>query len=497
MKIDTVTEDGKPVPPVTIDEALAEDYTAEQAHRAAEAARQADTVEPMTIRDALRAAADARQDAAPPVLARWESPGIAFLDTLTSDGRALTGEIDWRQPPLPLMFQPDSAHGSIPTMTSRMVGGIDKLTTEGNAISASGSLDDTEAGAAAAAALQTGRFGVSIDLAVHDWEEVYNKDMFAGLEELFASASGSTSLSLGDRNESWDGGSSMTEDDFAKGYFWTDPEGDAATKAAYKLPFASRSGGTLHAVWNGVTAAAAAIQGARGGVAIPEGDVAGVKSKIEAYYTKAASTYDDDSITPPWASDSEAETASASQDAGIAGEDDVVESYSIEDALFVVTRGTIMGATIAPFAAFSEARISLVSAAERIVQVSQPQIITLTYQPRGVSSDMLAAVAALEESVAHDRIPTLAAAVQAGVMTAAEARAQLGLPIDVPAPDRASESPDVARLLRSVEESAADRERALTTLTEQVQALQERNGGRGEIRFIRDEQGRITGAERS
>jgi hypothetical protein len=395
------------------------------------------------------------------------------------------------------MFQPDSAHGSIPTMQSKMVGGIDKLTTEGNAISASGSLDDTEAGAAAAAALSTGRFGVSIDLAVHDWEEVYNKDMFAGLEELFASASGSTSLSLGDRNESWDGGSSMQPDDFSKGYFWNDPNGDAATKAAYKLPFASRSGGTLHAVWNGVTAAAAAIQGARGGVSIPDGDVAGVKAKIEAYYTKAASTYSDDTITPPWASDSQ--TASASSDAGIASEDDVVESYSIEDALFVVTRGTIMGATIAPFAAFSEARISLVSAAERIVQVSQPQIITLTYQPKGVSSDMLAAVAALEESVAHDRIPTLAAAVTAGVMTAAEARAQLGLPVDVPAPARGEETPDVARLLRSVEESAADRERALHALTEQVQTLQaERvNGDAGQIRFIRDEQGRITGAERS
>ena len=211
-----------------------------------------------------------------------------------------------------------------------------------------------------------------------------------------------------------------------------------------------------------MTAAAAAIQGARGGVSIPDGDVAGVKSKIEAYYTKAASTYDDDTITPPWASDSQ--TASASSDAGIASEDDVVESYSIEDALFVVTRGTIMGATIAPFAAFSEARICLVSAAERIVQVTSRRS-SPSPTSRRACSDMLAAVAALEESVAHDRIPTLAAAVQAGVMTAQEARAQLGLPNEVPAPARGEETPDVARLLRSVEESAADRERALHALT--------------------------------
>jgi hypothetical protein len=332
-----------------------------------------------------------------PSLAQWTSPGIAYLDTLTSDGRALTGEIDWRPPPLPLMFQPASAHGSVPTMQSVMAGGIDQLSIEDKAITASGSLDDSEHGQAAAAALATGRFGVSIDLAVHDWEEVYNKDMFAGLEELFASASGSTSLSLGARDESWDGGSSMQPDDFSKGYFWTDPEGDAATKAAYKLPFASRSGGTLHAVWNGVTAAAGALQGARGGVQIPDGDVAGVKAKIEAYYTKAATEYQDDTITPPWASDSQ--TASASSDAGIASEDDVVESYSIEDALFVVTRGTIMGATISPFVAFDKATISLVSSADKIIRVSQPQMISLVYQQRG--SSVLARVAALEESVAR------------------------------------------------------------------------------------------------
>jgi hypothetical protein len=241
-----------------------------------------------------------------------------------------------------------------------------------------------------------------------------------------------------------------------------------------------------------VTAAAAAIQGARGGVSIPDGDVAGVKSKIEAYYTKAASTYSDDTITPPWASDSQ--TASVSQDAGIASEDDVVESYSIDDALFVVTRGTIMGATISPFVAFDKATISLVSSADKIIRISQPQVISLVYQPRGVSSDMLAAVAALEESVAMDRIPTLAAAVQAGVMTASEARAQLGLSQDVPAPRRPEEQPDVTRLLESVKESAADRERALTTLTETVSKMQ-RNGG--SVTFIRDEQGRITGAQRS
>lgn len=122
---------------------------------------------------------------------------------------------------------------------------------------------------------------------------------------LIAAATGSTSLPLSDRNAAWDAGAaekSLDPADFPNAYFWVDPKGDAKTKAAYKLPFASKAGGSLTAVWKGVTAAAGAVQGARGGVSIPSGDVAGVKAKIGAYYTKAAKKYGDDSIKPPWAS---------------------------------------------------------------------------------------------------------------------------------------------------------------------------------------------------
>ena len=118
--------------------------------------------------------------------------------------------------------------------------------------------------------------------------------------------SGSTSLPLGDRNESWDAGAAkkaLDPSDYGKAFFWRNPDGDPKTLAAYKLPFASPNG-DLHAVWKGVTAAAAAIQGSMGGVQLPEGDLAGVKAKIAGYYAKARKKYGDDTIQVPWASQS-------------------------------------------------------------------------------------------------------------------------------------------------------------------------------------------------
>jgi hypothetical protein len=119
-----------------------------------------------------------------------------------------------------------------------------------------------------------------------------------------AGASGGD-LPLGERNESWDAGKARgmadTAADLARMHFWKDPNGDPEAQSSYKLPFAYLDG-NAHAVWNGVTAAAAAMQGSRGGVNIPDGDVAAVRSKIAGYYAKARSKYDDDTIEPPWAS---------------------------------------------------------------------------------------------------------------------------------------------------------------------------------------------------
>lgn len=141
---------------------------------------------------------------------------------------------------------------------------------------------------------------------------VANQEQARELETLIAAASGSTDLPLSDRGDAWDAGEaakSLTDAQIPNAYFWTDPKGDPKVKASHKLGFAENRDGTLTAVWRGVTAAAAALQGARGGVDIPEADVAGVKAKIGAYYDKAAKQFKDDSIKPPWESDEAASVA--------------------------------------------------------------------------------------------------------------------------------------------------------------------------------------------
>lgn len=120
-------------------------------------------------------------------------------------------------------------------------------------------------------------------------------------ESLLAAASGDTGLKLGARDETWDAGAAekaMGEADLPRMHFWKDPNGDPKTKAAYKLPFATPDGGA-HAVWGGVTAAAQRLSSTQ----IPSADVAGVKSKIAAFYAQAAKLYNDDTIKVPWEND--------------------------------------------------------------------------------------------------------------------------------------------------------------------------------------------------
>lgn len=73
---------------------------------------------------------------------------------------------------------------------------------------------------------------------------------------------------------------------YKKANFWMDPEGDPKTKACYKLGFALMVDGKLQAVWNGVSAAMGALNGARGGVDIPDADREAVYGHIKKYYKK-------------------------------------------------------------------------------------------------------------------------------------------------------------------------------------------------------------------
>lgn len=109
-------------------------------------------------------------------------------------------------------------------------------------------------------------------------------------------ASGKGGLPLAKPGGGWDGaaaekrvrawagaeGDDLDWGKYGQAFFWKAP--DASKLGDFKLPFADVIDGKLTAVPGGVFAAAAAIQGSRGGVSIPPGDVAGVKAKIGAYY---------------------------------------------------------------------------------------------------------------------------------------------------------------------------------------------------------------------
>lgn len=125
-------------------------------------------------------------------------------------------------------------------------------------------------------------------------------------------ASGSTSLPIADRDTAWSGsdaeaavgeaaGLDGDKPDWAmygRAHFWAAP--DASKKGDFKLPFATIVDGKMTAVPAGVFGAAGAMQGARGGASIPDGDVAAVKAKIARYYARMATQFDDDTLVAPW-----------------------------------------------------------------------------------------------------------------------------------------------------------------------------------------------------
>ena len=76
-------------------------------------------------------------------------------------------------------------------------------------------------------------------------------------------------------------------------FAWIDPEytsGESDDKSKRKLPHHNKAG---QVVWRGVAAAGAVLQGGRGGVDIPSGDVAGVRGHLAGHYKE----FDKE---PPW-----------------------------------------------------------------------------------------------------------------------------------------------------------------------------------------------------
>lgn len=79
---------------------------------------------------------------------------------------------------------------------------------------------------------------------------------------------------------------------YSQAFAWVDPE-KADTKGGYRLPHHDIVDGKLVTVKAGVIAAGNAIQGARGGVKIPDSDLGAVKAHLAKHYKEFG-------LTPPW-----------------------------------------------------------------------------------------------------------------------------------------------------------------------------------------------------
>jgi hypothetical protein len=111
-------------------------------------------------------------------------------------------------------------------------------------------------------------------------------------------------LELADEDRPWDGDAAEkrvrkwadAEDEpnqkYRDAHVWYDAD-SKDNFTAYKLLIADVIGGKLRAVPRGVMAAGNVIQGARGGVDIPDRDLDRVKSHLAKYYRKM-------DRTPPW-----------------------------------------------------------------------------------------------------------------------------------------------------------------------------------------------------
>jgi len=123
---------------------------------------------------------------------------------------------------------------------------------------------------------------------------------------LIKALSGSTTLPLADDVTEWDSTAAQGrileaftkdgETDWAKVHsaaFWYDVD-NAEKMSGHKLFFADIVDGTLKAIPRGVIAVAAVLQGARGGVDIPESDIDGVRAKVATYYKRM------ELGEPPW-----------------------------------------------------------------------------------------------------------------------------------------------------------------------------------------------------
>ena len=127
---------------------------------------------------------------------------------------------------------------------------------------------------------------------------------------LLKAARNTEGLPLADRDRAWDSteaearvrtwanAEEAPNEKYARAFFYVE-DGAEDTFGAYKLQFADVIDGELTAVPRGIFAVAAVLQGARGGVDIPEEDIARIKRYVEGWYDRMSEEFGEE-LTPPW-----------------------------------------------------------------------------------------------------------------------------------------------------------------------------------------------------
>lgn len=263
---------------------------------------------------------------------RWTAV-LARLGMPTGDGRVLTpGGITNRDLPLPLMWQrkTEDGHGG-----SVIVGRIEDIDFGADMVTASGTLLDVPEAKEAKTLIESGVVGPSVDL--DDLSYVMDEDSrivitdgriagatlvpipaFAEVSIHMATdamafslaaavrSTGWSDLPLADAARSWDSGparqrvDSWSNEDmsrYARAFLYQDSSQPRENKSSYGFQIADVINGTLTIIPRAVFAAAAVLQGSRGGTNAPAADQARMKSVLGGIYRRL-------DRTPPWENES-------------------------------------------------------------------------------------------------------------------------------------------------------------------------------------------------
>jgi len=135
-------------------------------------------------------------------------------------------------------------------------------------------------------------------------DHVMHDDRLAdGPYDLAASVSGVVDLPVASRDREWDGDAAKDRvfewadgdaDRIGRAFAYRDDEADPSTKGAWKLGYADVIDGELTIVPGGVAAAIGAMNGARGGVDLPDGEREAVRARLEEVRNHVIDETEDD-----------------------------------------------------------------------------------------------------------------------------------------------------------------------------------------------------------